>query len=111
MRFLLGLIFGIALTVGLAWAIDHMGSGGPESRLVNWERVEQTVDGVRQAVRFGLLGKLDNIQIQPAKTERQGQFDDFALTPRNAQSLGAQILEHPHLRPAINLLFLFVPQL
>lgn len=51
MRFLLGLIFGIALTIAVAWVIDHIGSGGPESRLVNWDQVEKTVDNVRQSVR------------------------------------------------------------
>lgn len=49
MRFLIGLICGVALTIGVAWVIDH--SGSAEHRLVNWDQFEKTVDGVRQSVR------------------------------------------------------------
>lgn len=51
MRFLVGLIFGIALTIAVAWVVDHVDLGGSGSRLVNWDQVDKTVDDVRQRVR------------------------------------------------------------
>lgn len=50
MRFLFGLIVGVALTVGGAWWIDTNRLGGLDGPLVNWERVDRGFDYVREGV-------------------------------------------------------------
>lgn len=50
MRYVIGFIIGVALTVGSAWIYDNVGSG-TSSPLVNWTTAndlqKQTVDYVR----------------------------------------------------------------
>ena len=52
MRTLIGIILGVALTIGGAWIIDRNNIGGLGGPLVNWERVERGWAGVSEAARF-----------------------------------------------------------
>jgi hypothetical protein len=53
MRVFLGLILGVALTIGGAYLIDNM-SGGPGARpMVNWDVVAKNIDGVVALARDG----------------------------------------------------------
>ena len=53
MRFLLGLIFGVILTIGGAYLIDQrrMVQGASDGPLVNWDRVDRTWGELREGVR------------------------------------------------------------
>jgi hypothetical protein len=52
MRFFLGLIIGVALTIGGAYVVDN--SAGPGARpMVNWDVVAKTIDGVVALARDG----------------------------------------------------------
>jgi hypothetical protein len=44
MRFFLGLLFGIALTIGGAYIIDSDADGVTQRAMVNWDVVGQRVD-------------------------------------------------------------------
>jgi len=50
MRFVTGMICGIALTIGVAWVIDHSSSTVQEAKLVNWVQVEKSFSEARQTV-------------------------------------------------------------
>jgi hypothetical protein len=49
MRFFLGLILGIALTVGGAYVVDNMSSGPGARPMVNWDVVAKSMIGVCRA--------------------------------------------------------------
>ncbi|MDB5570270.1 MAG: hypothetical protein JWN93_1453 [Hyphomicrobiales bacterium] len=53
MRFLIGLIFGVILTIGGAYVVDQrrMVQGGSDGPLVNWDRVDRTWGELRQGAR------------------------------------------------------------
>jgi hypothetical protein len=53
MRFFLGLILGIAITVGGAYAVDNMSSGPTARPMVNWDVVAKNIDGVVALARDG----------------------------------------------------------
>jgi hypothetical protein len=53
MRFFLGLILGIALTVGGAYVVDNMSSGPGARPMVNWDVVAKSIDGVVALARDG----------------------------------------------------------
>jgi hypothetical protein len=53
MRFFLGLILGIAITVGGAYAVDNMSSGPTVRPMVNWDVVAKNIDGVVALARDG----------------------------------------------------------
>ena len=55
----------------------------------------QQAAGAGQAVDFHLLLKIRQVQIDAFESERQRQFDDFTLTPRHTERIGAEIPEHP----------------
>jgi hypothetical protein len=50
MRLMIGMIFGIALTIGGAWVIDHSSNTVDEAKLVNWVQVEKSFAEARQTV-------------------------------------------------------------
>jgi hypothetical protein len=52
MRLFLGIILGVALTVGGAYVADSMAATGA-ARMVNWDVVSKNVDDVKNAVREG----------------------------------------------------------
>jgi hypothetical protein len=52
MRLFLGIILGVALTVGGAYVADSMAGTGA-ARMVNWDVVSKNVDDVKNAVREG----------------------------------------------------------
>ena len=54
MRFLFGIIVGVALTIGGAWVIDHRNIGSLDGKLVNWDQVDKGWTDVREAARFHL---------------------------------------------------------
>jgi len=51
MRLFFGLILGVAITIGGAYAIDSMAGGG--GRMVNWDVVAKNLDGVVALARDG----------------------------------------------------------
>ena len=51
MRFFLGLILGIALTIGGAYVVDNMGSGPGARPMVNWDVVGRNVDSLTVTVK------------------------------------------------------------
>lgn len=54
MRFLFGLIVGVALTIGVAWIIDHRQVGWLEGPLVNWEQVHKSWADLRKGTAYRL---------------------------------------------------------
>ncbi|MDF2117068.1 hypothetical protein PY365_15890 [Roseiarcaceae bacterium H3SJ34-1] len=50
MRFVIGMICGIALTIGVAWVVDHSSDTVAEAKLVNWVQVEKSFSEARQNV-------------------------------------------------------------
>jgi hypothetical protein len=53
MRFFLGLILGVALTIGGAYVVDNMSAGPGARPMVNWDVVAKTIDGVVALARDG----------------------------------------------------------
>jgi hypothetical protein len=53
MRVFLGLIIGVALTIGGAYLIDNMNSGPAARPMVNWDVVAKNIDGVVALARDG----------------------------------------------------------
>jgi NhaP-type Na+/H+ or K+/H+ antiporter len=53
MRFIIGMICGVALTIGVAWVIDHSSDSVQEAKLVNWVQVEKSFSEARQNVMIG----------------------------------------------------------
>lgn len=53
MRLLIGIILGGALTVGGAYALDHLGSGRNARPMVNWDVVAKNVDEIAARARAG----------------------------------------------------------
>jgi len=54
MRFILGVIVGCALTVGVAYVADRSATGSPTARpMVNWDVVAKNVDGLTELAREG----------------------------------------------------------
>jgi hypothetical protein len=53
MRFFLGLIIGVALTIGGAYVVDNMNSGPGARPMVNWDVVAKNIDGVVAIARDG----------------------------------------------------------
>ena len=53
MRLFLGLILGVALTIGGAYLIDNMNSGPTARPMVNWDVVAKNIDGVVAYARDG----------------------------------------------------------
>jgi hypothetical protein len=53
MRFFLGLIIGVALTIGGAYVVDNMNSGPGARPMVNWDVVAKNIDGVVALARDG----------------------------------------------------------
>ena len=53
MRFFLGLIIGIALTIGGAYLVDNMSAGPGARPMVNWDVVAKNIDGVVALARDG----------------------------------------------------------
>ena len=53
MRFFLGLILGVALTIGGAYVVDNMNSGPGARPMVNWDVVAKHIDGVVALARDG----------------------------------------------------------
>jgi hypothetical protein len=51
MRFFLGLIIGIALTIGVAYVADSTAAAG--ARMVNWDVVGKNVDVLTNLARDG----------------------------------------------------------
>jgi len=51
MRFFLGLIIGIALTIGVAYVADSTAAAG--ARMVNWDVVGKNVDSLTNLARDG----------------------------------------------------------
>jgi hypothetical protein len=51
MRLLLGIIIGIALTVGGAYITDTMSSPAPGAKMVNWDVVAKNLDSVTTFAR------------------------------------------------------------
>jgi len=50
MRFIIGLICGVALTIGVAWVADHSSDTVAEAKLVNWVQLEKSFSDARQNV-------------------------------------------------------------
>jgi len=61
MKYVIGFVVGVALTVGSAWVYDNMGSGGtdPDSKLVNWKTATALVSTAADDVKsqFDRLAK------------------------------------------------------
>lgn len=53
MRLIIGMICGVALTIGTAWVIDHSSDTAAEAKLVNWIQVEKSFSEARQNVMSG----------------------------------------------------------
>ncbi|MBX9760428.1 MAG: hypothetical protein K2Y29_16740 [Beijerinckiaceae bacterium] len=52
MRFLFGIMVGVALTIGGAWIIDHRQVAGLDGPLVNWAQVHKGWTDVRESARY-----------------------------------------------------------
>ena len=53
MRFILGIIVGCAMTVGVAYVMDTTSGLPPEKPMVNWDVVAKHVDTVTALAREG----------------------------------------------------------
>ncbi len=70
MRMLLGIVFGVLLTVGAAYVADSTATAG-DARMVNWEVVNRNLQSAGQQVRTGwnrLTGAVEH-RIGDEKTE------------------------------------------
>jgi hypothetical protein len=53
MRLFLGLVLGVALTIGGAYVLDNTNSGPTARPMVNWDVVAKNIDGVVALARDG----------------------------------------------------------
>jgi hypothetical protein len=53
MRFIIGMICGVVLTIGVAYVMDHSSDKVAEAKLVNWVQVEKSFSEARQNVMIG----------------------------------------------------------
>jgi hypothetical protein len=51
MRFVFGIIVGVALTIGVAYVVDSSKAGPEASPMVNWEVVGKNVDALTVVVK------------------------------------------------------------